>query len=68
MLNGFKSFHLCIKWAIMWYTDNQFEKKLNLCMLLQVNKNILCKNQREYKISIYKLSMKNYIYLLGQQW
>ena len=29
----------------MWYLDNQFRKKLNLCMLLQANKNILCKNQ-----------------------
>ena len=29
----------------MWYTDNQFGKKLNLCTLLQASKNILCKNQ-----------------------
>ena len=29
----------------MWYPDNQLRKKLNLCMLLQANKNILCKNQ-----------------------
>ena len=26
----------------MWYPDNQIR---NLCMLLQANKNILCKNQ-----------------------
>ena len=45
MLNSFKGFHLCMKWAIMWYHDNQFMKKLNLRMLLQANKNILCKNQ-----------------------
>ena len=29
----------------MWYPDNQLRKKLNLCMLLQANKKILCKNQ-----------------------
>ena len=29
----------------MWYPDNQLRKKLNLCKLLQANKNILCKNQ-----------------------
>ena len=29
----------------MWYPDNQIRKKLNLCMLLQANKNSLCKNQ-----------------------
>ena len=29
----------------MWYPDNQLRKKLNLCMILQANKNILCKNQ-----------------------
>ena len=29
----------------MWYPDNQLRKKLNLSMLLQANKNILCKNQ-----------------------
>ena len=29
----------------MWYPDNQLRKKLNLCMPLQANKNILCKNQ-----------------------
>ena len=45
MLNSFKGFHLCIKQAIMWYPDNQHRKKLNLCMLLQANKNILWKNQ-----------------------
>ena len=45
MLNSFKGFHLCIKWDIIWYLDNQLRKKLDLCMLLQANKNILCKNQ-----------------------
>ena len=29
----------------MWYPDNQLRKKLNLCMLLQVNKNFICKDQ-----------------------
>ena len=29
----------------MWYPDYQLRKKLNLYMLLQANKNILCKNQ-----------------------
>ena len=29
----------------MWYPDNQLRKRLNLCMLLQANENILCKNQ-----------------------
>ena len=67
MLNSFKSFHLSIKWAIMWYTDNQIMKKLNLCMLLQVNKNILCKNQMRIQNSINKF-YSNYIYLLSQQW
>ena len=28
----------------MWYPDYQ-NKKLNLCMLLEANKNVLCKNQ-----------------------
>ena len=36
MLNSFKGFHLCSKWAIMWYPDNQYRNKLNLCMLLQL--------------------------------
>ena len=45
MLSSFKGFHLCIKWAIIWYPDNQLRKKLNLCMLLEADKNILCKNQ-----------------------
>ena len=42
---SFKGFHLCIKRAIMWYSDNELRKKFNLWMLLQPNKNILCKNQ-----------------------
>ena len=29
----------------MWHSDNQLLKKLNLCMLLHGNKNILCENQ-----------------------
>ena len=29
----------------MRYSDNQLRKKLNLCMLLQANKNTLCQNQ-----------------------
>ena len=29
----------------MWYPDNKLRKKLNLCLLLQVNKNILFNNQ-----------------------
>ena len=45
MLDSCKGFHLCIKQAIMWYFDNQLRKKLNLCMLLEANKNIVCKNQ-----------------------
>ena len=28
----------------MWYPDYQ-NKKLNLCILLEANKNVLCKNQ-----------------------
>ena len=52
MLNSFKGFHLCIKQAIMWYPDNQHRKKLNFCMLLQTNKNILCK----YEIGIKNMS------------
>ena len=38
MLNSFKGFHLRIKQAILWYSDNQLRKKLNLSMLLQANK------------------------------
>ena len=49
LLHGFKGFHLCIKWVMMWYTDNQLRKKLNLFMLLQANKNILCKNRIRIK-------------------
>ena len=45
LLISFKGFDLCIKWAIMWYLDNQLRKRLNLGMLLQANKDILCKNQ-----------------------
>ena len=45
MLNSFKGFYLCTKWAIMWYPDNKLRKKLDLCMLLEANKKILCKNQ-----------------------
>ena len=45
MLNSFKGFHLCIKWAIMWYPGNQLSKKLNLWMLLQANKNMISKEQ-----------------------
>ena len=43
MLNSFKGFHLCIKYAIMWNSNNQLRKKLNLCMLLQANKNIFAR-------------------------
>ena len=43
MLNSFKGFHLCSKSAIMWYPDNQRRKKLNLCMLLQSNKNMFAR-------------------------
>ena len=28
-----------------WYPENQLRKKLNLCILLQANKNIICKDQ-----------------------
>ena len=45
MLNSFKGFQLCINWGIMWYPENQLRKKLDLCMLLQANKSILCRNQ-----------------------
>ena len=39
----------------MWYPDNQLRKKLNLCMLLQANKNIICKDQiRTQKILKYE--------------
>ena len=34
MLNNFEGFHLCIKWAIMSYPDNQVRNKLYLCMPL----------------------------------
>ena len=42
MLNSFKGFNY---WAIMWYPDDQIRNKLDLCMLLEANKNIVCKNQ-----------------------
>ena len=47
MLNIFKGFHLFIKWAIMWYPDNQLRKILNLYMLLQANESIIQKNKIE---------------------
>ena len=67
MLISFKGFHLCIKWAIMWYLDNQLRKKLNLRMLLQAIKTSFARIKQEYKICINNLSMNNYIYLLRQQ-
>ena len=54
MLNSFKGFHLRIKQAIMWYPDNKLRNKRNLCMLLQANKNILCK----YQIRIQNMSQQ----------
>ena len=39
----------------MWNPDNQLRKKLNLCMLLHANKNILCKNQIRIQNMFYKL-------------
>ena len=29
MLNSVSGFYLCIKWAILWYPDNQLKKKLS---------------------------------------
>ena len=49
MLNSLKGFHLCIKQAIKWYTDNQLRKKLNLCMLVQVNKTSLEESNKNKK-------------------
>ena len=49
MLNSFKGFHLCIKWPIMWYLDNQLWKNLNLCMLLQARKNPLQESNKNTK-------------------
>ena len=45
MLNSFKGFHVCIKQAII-YPDKQLRKKLNLCMLLQANKQESNKNTK----------------------
>ena len=45
MLNSFKGFYFCFERAIMWYSDNQLRKKLNLRMLLKANENTLFKNQ-----------------------
>ena len=53
-LNSFKDFYLCIKWSNMWYLDNQLRKKLNLFILLQVNKNPLCKNQMRIQNMYYQ--------------
>ena len=36
----------------MWYPDDRLKKKLNLCMLLQANKNIFARIKKEYKIYI----------------
>ena len=65
MLNSFRGFHLCIKYAIMWYPDNQLKKKLNLCMYCKQIKTSLHKSNKntKYALSMY-LSMKNDIYLL----
>ena len=38
----------------MWHPDNQLRKKLNFCMLLQANKNILCKNQIRIQIMYWQ--------------
>ena len=46
MLNSFKDFLLCIKYAMMWYPDNQLRKKMILCMLLQANKNIFARTNQ----------------------
>ena len=56
MLNSFKGFHLCIKWTIILWLDNQLSKNINWCMLLQA---LL----QEYKICNNNSSMNNYIYL-----
>ena len=62
MLSSCKAFYLwMIKWAIMWYRNNQLRQKLNLCiLLLQANKNILCKNQIRIQ-NMYLQSISNYI-------
>ena len=45
-----KNLNLCmLNRAIMWYPDNQLRIKLNLCIVLKENKNILCKNQISIK-------------------
>ena len=53
MLNSFKGLHLCIKWGIIWFPDNQPDNQL------QTNKNILLENKIskyvEYKICINNL-------------
>ena len=39
---------------IMCYLDNQLWKKLNLCVLMEANENILCKNQIRIQIMCYQ--------------
>ena len=38
----------------MWYHDDQLRKNLNLYLLLQANKNILCKNQIKIQNMYYQ--------------
>ena len=64
-----KNLNLCmLNRAIMWYPDNQLRIKLNLCIVLKENKNILCKNQISIKkICINSVSINSYICLLRQE-
>ena len=66
MLISFKVFCLCIKWVILWYLDNRLRKKLNLCMLLQASKNILCKNQIRMK-NMYLKSKYEQLYISAKR-
>ena len=57
MVNSFKGFHLCIKWAIVWYPDSQLRKNsICACYSKQIKTSfarIKCKiSAKEYKRNI----------------
>ena len=64
MLNSFKDFHLCIKWAIMWHRDNQLRKNSVCACYCKQIKTSFAWIKEEYKIWIDNLCVSNDIYLL----
>ena len=69
MLNSFKGFHLCIKWATYCGTliINLGKNSICACYCKQM-KTSFARIKYRYKICINNLSMSSYTYLLRQQW